>query len=78
MVPASYAILQNMNLKGKEIMFGSILIALMDAHTDRISSRISDDVKMGLINSCFPQILPFITNAFAIFFTQAIFYAGRG
>lgn len=71
-VPASYAFAKY-EFKGKKIMFGSILIALMMPTQITFLPVYLMMSKWGLINSLLPQILPFITNAFAIFLLRQYF-----
>lgn len=54
-------------------MFGSILIALMMPTQITFLPVYLMMSKWGLINSLLPQILPFITNAFAIFLLRQYF-----
>lgn len=71
-VPAAYAFAKY-EFKGKKIMFGSILIALMMPTQITFLPVYLMMSKWGLINSLLPQILPFITNAFAIFLLRQYF-----
>ena len=71
-VPAAYAFAKY-EFKGKKIMFGSILIALMMPTQITFLPVYLMMSKWGLINSLVPQILPFITNAFAIFLLRQYF-----
>ena len=71
-VPAAYAFAKY-EFKGKKIMFGSILIARMMPTQITFLPVYLMMSKWGLINSLLPQILPFITNAFAIFLLRQYF-----
>ena len=59
--------------KGKKICFGAVLIALMMPTQITFLPIYLMMSEWGLINSLWPQILPFITNAFAIFLLRQYF-----
>lgn len=72
MVPAAYAFAKH-EFKGKKLLFGSVLIALMMPTQITflpIYLMMSD---WGVINSLIPLILPAMTNAFGIFLLRQYF-----
>lgn len=71
-IPASYAFAKY-EFKGKKIIFGCILIALMMPTQITFLPIYLLMSKWGMIDSLIPQILPFITNAFAIFLLRQYF-----
>ena len=71
-IPASYAFAKY-EFKGKKIIFGCILIALMMPTKITFLPIYLLMSKWGMIDSLIPQILPFITNAFAIFLLRQYF-----
>ena len=71
-VPAAYAFAKY-EFKGKKICFGAVLIALMMPTQITFLPIYLMMSEWGLINSLWPQILPFITNAFAIFLLRQYF-----
>ena len=71
-IPASYAFAKY-EFKGKKIIFGCILIALMMPTQITFLQIYLLMSKWGMIDSLIPQILPFITNAFAIFLLRQYF-----
>lgn len=71
-IPASYAFVKY-EFKGKKIIFGCILIALMMPTQITFLPIYLLMSKWGMIDSLIPQILPFITNAFAIFLLRQYF-----
>ena len=71
-IPASYAFAKY-EFKGKKIIFGCILIALMMPTQITFLPIYLLMYKWGMIDSLIPQILPFITNAFAIFLLRQYF-----
>lgn len=71
-ISASYAFAKY-EFKGKKIIFGCILIALMMPTQITFLPIYLLMSKWGMIDSLIPQILPFITNAFAIFLLRQYF-----
>ena len=74
-VPAAYAFAKY-EFKGKKIMFGSILIALM-MPTDHIFTRISDDVQMGADKLPASSNITIYNKCIRYLLTETVFYAGR-
>lgn len=71
-IPAAYAFAKY-QFKGKKIFFGAVLVALMMPTQITFLPIYLMMSEWGLINSLWPQILPFITNAFAIFLLRQYF-----
>lgn len=71
-IPAAYAFAKY-EFKGKNICFGAILVALMMPTQITFLPVYLMMSDWGLIDSLWPQILPFITNAFAIFLLRQYF-----
>ena len=71
-IPAYYAFAKY-EFKGNKIIFGCILIALMMPTQITFLPIYLLMSKWGMIDSLIPQILPFITNAFAIFLLRQYF-----
>lgn len=72
MVPAAYAFAKY-EFVGKNIFFGMILLAFMIPNQVTFIPIYLMMGEWGLIESLWPQILPFITNAFGIFLLRQSF-----
>lgn len=72
MVPAAYAFAK-FEFKGKTICFGLVMVAFMTPSQLTFYPIYNMMSKAGLMNSLWPQILPFMTNAFGIFLLRQYF-----
>lgn len=72
MVPAAYAFAK-FEFKGKTICFGLVMVAFMTPGQLTFYPIYNMMSKAGLMNSLWPQILPFMTNAFGIFLLRQYF-----
>lgn len=72
MVPAAYAFAKY-EFKGKKFCFGLVMIAFMTPSQLTFYPIYHMMSKMGLMNTLWPQILPFMTNAFGIFLLRQYF-----
>lgn len=72
MVPAAYAFAK-LRFRGQGILFGIVLVAFMIPGQITYISVYLMMAKAGLINTLWPQILPFGANAFGIFMLRQAF-----
>lgn len=72
MVPAAYAFAKY-EFKGKNICFGMVMIAFMVPGQLTFYPIYNMMSKAGLMNTLWPQIIPFMTNAFGIFLLRQYF-----
>ena len=72
MVPAAYAFAR-MQFAGKNLCFGLVMIAFMTPAQLTFYPIYHMMSKAGLMNTLWPQILPFMTNAFGIFLLRQYF-----
>lgn len=72
MVPAAYAFAK-LQFHGRGILFGVVLVAFMIPGQITYISVYLMMAKAGLINTLWPQILPFGANAFGIFMLRQAF-----
>lgn len=72
MVPAAYAFAK-FNFKGRGILFSMVLIAFMIPGQVTFITTYLTMAEWGLINTLWPQILPFGANAFGIFLLRQTF-----
>lgn len=72
MVPAAYAFAKY-EFKGKNIMFAIVLIAFMTPSQITFIPIYLMMAKWGLLQSLWPQIIPFAANAFGIFLLRQYF-----
>lgn len=72
MVPAAYAFAK-FNFKGKGLLFSMVLIAFMIPGQVTFITTYLTMSEWGLINTLWPQILPFGANAFGIFLLRQTF-----
>lgn len=72
MVPAAYGFAKY-DFAGKNLMFGMVLIAFMTPTQLTFLPIYQLMSKWGLMKTLYPQILPFITNAFGIFLLRQYF-----
>ncbi len=72
MVPAAYAFAK-FNFKGKGLLFSKVLIAFMIPGQVTFITTYLTMANWGLINTLWPQIIPFGANAFGIFLLRQTF-----
>ena len=72
MVPAAYTFAK-MQFAGKNLCFGLVMIAFMTPAQLTFYPIYHMMSKAGLMNTLWPQILPFMTNAFGIFLLRQYF-----
>ena len=72
MIPAAYAFAK-MQFAGKNLCFGLVMIAFMTPAQLTFYPIYHMMSKVGLMNTLWPQILPFMTNAFGIFLLRQYF-----
>ena len=72
MVPAAYAFARY-EFPGKHFFFGLVMIAFMTPSQLTFYPIYHMMSKAGLMNTLWPQILPFMTNAFGIFLLRQYF-----
>lgn len=72
MVPAAYGFAKY-EFKGKKILFGMVLIAFMTPTQLTFLPIYQMMSKWGLMKTLYPQIIPFMTNAFGIFLLRQYF-----
>lgn len=72
MVPAAYAFAK-FRFKGQSIMFGLIMIAFMMPNTITFLPTYYLMTDLGWMDTLWPQIIPFMTNAFGIFLLRQYF-----
>lgn len=72
MVPAAYAFAK-FNFKGKGLLFSMVLIAFMIPGQVTFITTYLTMANWGLINTLWPQIIPFGANAFGIFLLRQTF-----
>lgn len=72
MVPAAYAFAKY-EFRFKRVMFGTVLVALMIPMQITFLPIYLQMSSWGLIDTLWPQILPFVTDAFAIFLLRQYF-----
>lgn len=72
MIPAAYGFAK-FDFRGKNFFFGLILIAFMMPGQVTFLSVYNMFSKAKLLNTVWPQILPFVGNAFGVFFLRQYF-----
>lgn len=72
MIPAAYAFARY-RFKGRNLLFGFVLLAFMVPNQITFVPVYLLMAKLGLLNTLWPQILPFSANAFGIFLLRQSF-----